>query len=57
MGRVRTGGMPPRREVFSTSTGILEINLRAVPGGWGVRVEREKGEGRGERERGKKRQL
>ena len=33
LGKMRTGGMPPRREVFSTSTGILEMNLREVPGG------------------------
>ncbi len=31
--RMRAGGMPPGREVFSTTTGILETNLRDVPGG------------------------
>ena len=43
LGRLRVGGMPPRREVLTTRMGILEINLSAVPGGWGESVESEKG--------------
>ena len=40
LGRMGAGGRPPE-EVFTTSTGILEMNLRDVSGGWGVRVQRE----------------
>ena len=43
LGRLRVGGMPPRREVFTTRMGILEMHLSAVPGGWGESVESEKG--------------
>ena len=43
MGKNKAGGIPPRREVLRTSTGILEMNLSGVHGECGERVDSEWG--------------